>query len=153
MELFHKLWRALEQIAVQAGKHRTKIAFEWPTGCELWKLEQVRRFMSTYQLAKTNIHGCAVGLKSKVDGKPIYKPWTIATNSATINTFFQDCRCPGKANHPEHRPCAGVDTKSTENYTPQMVRIIHKAWEQDIQLRKPNSKKDKHANALSLIHI
>ena len=61
-------------------------------------------------------------------GVPIRKPWTIATNDEYVFRKFQNKVCPGKEEHPEHCPTAGKYTKMTENYTDQMVKLIHKAW-------------------------
>ena len=58
-------------------------------------------------------------------GKPIKKPWYIATNSNTVNSAIHRV-CP--KDH-EHAPCAGKDTQASENYTADMVDCIHKAFD------------------------
>ena len=65
-----------------------------------------------------------------MDGKPILKPWTVATNDQCLYETLETSKCPGSDVHPEHRSCEGKDTKLTESYTPEMAKIIHGAWEQ-----------------------
>ena len=60
-------------------------------------------------------------------GKPVYKPWTVATNCSELFEALNCQKCPGPKAH-NHEPCAGKNTKMSENYTDPMVRIIHKAW-------------------------
>jgi hypothetical protein len=68
-----------------------------------------------------------MGLRDE-HGVPILKPWTIATNEKLLIKAFKNKQCPGKSIHPKHQPVAGKYTKKTEEYTDEMVRIIHKAW-------------------------
>ena len=86
----------------------------------MWKLIQ------NLGLSAVSFDGCMLGLKSVVDGKPIRKPWRILTNSEEIIKQFNGLKCNG---HPEHRPCAGVDTKATENYTIEFVDRLHAGWQ------------------------
>ena len=65
------------------------------------------------------------GIKSQSSGKPIKKPWRIATDCRELHNAFHTKYCCG---HKDHAPCAGKDTKMTENYSKPMVDLIHKAW-------------------------
>ena len=69
-------------------------------------------------------HGFSFGMKTD-EGKPINKPWYVATTDDTMRDELDRWRCPG---HGAHAPCAGKYTKMTEDYTDLMVQTIHKAW-------------------------
>ena len=58
----------------------------------------------------------------------IAKPWHTNTNGPVIWQAMNAQRCPGKAGHPRHSECQGKYAKRSENYTPAMARLIHKAW-------------------------
>eukprot|EP00972_Heterocapsa_arctica_P094765 13975060-Heterocapsa_arctica.AAC.1 len=59
---------------------------------------------------------------------PIKKPWTIATNGGYLFCAMSGCKCPGKAIHPNHKPCAGKYTCLTEEYTWPMTHLVHTVW-------------------------
>ena len=94
--------------------------------------KHVASFIKKMELCKVNIHGCSLGLVSKKKGEPIKKPWTIATDNFDIWMDFQTKICPGPDVHPVHAHCSGQDTKLTENYTDEMVDVIHRAWKKYI---------------------
>ena len=83
-----------------------------------------------------HFHGCRFGLKSiarGTKGRPIKKPWTVATDCEELRTSL-DRKCPGgkwhvdseTGNVVEHAPCSGVNTKITEGYTDEMAKAIHR---------------------------
>jgi hypothetical protein len=125
IRLFNKLWSNFDTIARQAYMNKNYVAIEWPENCTYWKLPKVQKLIKEIGLDSVSFDGCMLGLTSIVDGKPIKKPWKIYTNSEEIIKQFQGLRCNG---HPEHRPCAGVDTKITENYTPEFIDRLHAGW-------------------------
>ena len=124
-KLFNALWTNFESIARQAHAARNYIAIEWPRGCSYWLMPKVKNLCTELGLKFVDFHGCMFGLKSVYNGKLIMKPWRIATNSPELLKGFQGHLCCG---HDEHAPCAGKDTKLTENYTDSMVDLIHKCW-------------------------
>ncbi len=126
--LFKRLWKRVARIARSVRDHGGKVAIEWPRGCSYWRMRCVRKLISELQLQPAKVDGCAVGLKDP-DGVPMYKPWTVATDDAFIFKALNSKRCPG---HPKHRKVEGSLTKLTENYTPEMVRIVHDAWEKSV---------------------
>ena len=73
---------------------------------------------------KVDVHGCALGLTSVVNHLPIKKPWTIASTCPAIPNMFRNMTCDGTH---EHTPCAGKDIKLSEDYTPIMAKLIHRA--------------------------
>ena len=43
---FKDIWKSFVPIALECNKHGGKVAIEWPTGCNYWKLPEVKGFMS-----------------------------------------------------------------------------------------------------------
>ena len=85
-------------------------------------------------LNKVRLDGCAVGLRS-TKGISIMKPRSIATSSPKIFEHFEPLRCP--KDH-AHCPCAGGETKRTEVYTDEMVKLIHKSVDEEARDRRAN---------------
>ena len=110
------------------------VAFEWPAQCSLWDLPEVTSMITELSLNKVRLDGCAVGLRS-TKGIPIMKPWSIATSSPKIFEHFEPLRCP--KDH-AHCPCAGGETKRTELYTDEMVKLIHKSVDEEARDRRAN---------------
>ena len=113
------------RFARRAKSNSNYIAIEWPGNCTYWKLPKVRKLIQNLGLSAVSFDGCMLGLKSVVDGKPIRKQQRI-TNSEEIIKQFDGLKCNG---HPEHRPCAGVDTEATENYTKEFIDWLHAGWQ------------------------
>ena len=104
--LFRKLWTNFEKVCdacISVGGH---IAIEWPTGCMYWRRRCVKRAMLRWGLVPRRVDGCMYGLvssKRATRGKPLKKPWTIAT----ICVAFESLRtCDGRR---KHVPVAGSD--------------------------------------------
>eukprot|EP00972_Heterocapsa_arctica_P031553 4647588-Heterocapsa_arctica.AAC.1 len=105
--LFNKIPEKSKHVAHECIKHGGRVAIEWPRSAQC--------------------NGCAVGLIND-NGAPIKKPWTIATNDGHLWRAMSDCKCPGKAVHPNHQPCAGKYNRLTEEYTWPMTDLVHIAW-------------------------
>ena len=100
------------------------VSIEWPTRCTLWKREKTLWVIERFGLSKIDFFGCGAGLRSAKTGKPVKKPWTVATSSRAMMAALGKFRCCGEE---EHEPCAGQETKRTENYTPRMAAAVHHA--------------------------
>ena len=109
----------------ETRSERWFIAIEWPRGCRYWRFDFVIDFLEELDLTRVMFDGCMIGLRSILNGKPIKKPWCMATNCEDLGESFHDLLC--NRSH-EHTPCAGGDTKATESYSYDMVRLIHKAF-------------------------
>ena len=127
-----KLWKTLEVVANVNRKNGGKIAIEWPSNCDYWRLDFVNDFMVKYHLIKAKCQGCAFGLCDD-HKQPIMKPWTIATDDPVLVRTLEAYKCPGKLVHPHHAPCQGKYTKRTEGYTDTMVKAVHRAWQQSCE--------------------
>ena len=117
---------------------------EWPTACAYWRWKCVENLVEMLGLKPVKVHGCALGLRSVVNGMPIKKPWTLKTDVPTIVEELEKYTCPG--NH-EHTPCAGKDTKLTESYTPEMVAVVHRAFKKFLSGSSNSARLHKHVNA------
>ena len=123
-----KLWTSFEVVAHHVLRKGGRVAIEWPANCAYWHDKRVRAFVKAHGLDKARCRGCAVGIVDDA-GIPMPKPWHIATN----DTFLYEaltCPCPGPDVHPVHATTQGKYTKGTENYTDEMVRLIHHGWRQ-----------------------
>ena len=115
------------------------IGWEWPRNCSLWRDHQVVAIIKEFGLEPAFFDGCAYGLcceSGRNKGKPIKKPWTLATNSPALFKRFNGKRCPGESVHPEHAPCEGRDTAKSAFYPRRMAVDIHKAWLNHCQQRE-----------------
>ena len=104
--------------------HGGVVAIEWPQQCAYWEREEVKTFLAKHNLVRAIFHGCAYGLVSKAAstlGMPIKKPWTVATNSAALRAVLNR-HC--SKDH-EHIQCGGTDLRRTEEYTDELVDVIH----------------------------
>ena len=50
-----------ELVSSHAGGH---VAYEWPTGCSLWKEPRIVSRVNMFKMRMVNINGCMLGLKS-----------------------------------------------------------------------------------------
>ena len=101
------------------------IALEWPSGCAYWRNKETIAFMEKHKLKTVKFHGCMLGVVSRKTQTPIKKPWTIATNCEEIIQEFNKFKCD--KTH-EHAPCAGQDTKLTENYSKPFAAAFHRGF-------------------------
>ena len=125
--LFRKLWLSFEAVAAACVANGGHIAIEWPQSCSYWKVPRVRSFIKRYALQSVSFDGCAYGLVSQVAataGRPIRKPWCIASN---CEAFQRLCRACDHRPH-EHVRLQGTDTKLSESYTDELVHAIHECW-------------------------
>ena len=130
---FRLIWLAFERVCETAHKLGHPILIEWPKGCDYWRRREVVRLLKRYKFQSTTFNGCMYGLVSQVKatrGRPIAKPWRFdCTHPGMLAGFDRVCRPgpDGLCQHSklEHVPCAGADTRLTEGYTDEMVKIIH----------------------------
>ena len=69
MDIFSKLIVNFEKVAREVVEQGGDVSFEWPTGCALWKHELTQNLINGLSMNKVNMHGCAAGLKSYVQGR------------------------------------------------------------------------------------
>ena len=133
IRLFNKLWHNFEIIARQAHAAGNPVAIEWPRGCSYWRLPKVQALCKELGLKFADFDGCRFGIRSISSGLPILKPWRIATNNYELYQGFKGMKCSGCS---KHAPCAGKDTKLTENYSKSMVDLIHACWKKSAHSSK-----------------
>ena len=127
LRVFKKIWSCFAKCAITLKSLGGHVCIQWPTACAYWKWDCVEKLVEMLGLKTVRVHGCALGLKSVVNGKPIKKPWTLKTDVEDIVVNLEKYKC---SNDHEHHPCAGKDTKLTESYTPEMVAVIHGSFKQ-----------------------
>ena len=128
---FHKLMDNFMILAERVVTLNGDLHWEWPTHCELWQDPKVQHMLQYFSMHTVNLHGCALGLTSAADGRPIKKPWTVATTSVNMHSAFKSALCPGTGPHREHAQCAGAETRRTEEYTDAFADLVHEAILQD----------------------
>ena len=149
--LFELLWMSFEELACLCLQQGGCVALEWPSACRYWKRPRVVAFLDQHGFKKTTCHGCSYGVAATTGqdaGKPILKPWTIATTSVhVLSKLTRKCN----KSH-EHAACAGYNTSRTGRYTQSFVWDVHTAFASHVEhdshvassvavsaLRTPNS--------------
>ena len=108
----------------RARQLNVMLAWEWPKCCQLWGNPVAEQIMSELGLTKYSFDGCALGLTAtakKYKDMPIRKGWTIATDCKALGETLAECKCDCNT---KHAPCAGVDTKKSEKYTPMLATFV-----------------------------
>ena len=123
---FRKLWHNFHKVATSCISRGGQVAVEWPRSCAYWRRRQVKTALTRWGCLPYKFDGCMYGLASvqaRSAGKPLKKPWTIASNCATFHRLCRAC----DSTH-QHAPIQGKDTRLTEGYTPELVATIHDCW-------------------------
>ncbi len=126
-EKFAEIWGKFVEVARECLNFHPSnvVCIEWPNKCTYWELEHVQAFLHENNFIELLLHGCAYGLvgQNRHKGKPILKPWRVATTAYTDSLFLSK-RCPG---HRKHAVCEGDETRATEEYTWPLVNAVHRA--------------------------
>ena len=113
------------EVILKNGGH---CAFEWPKGCDGWKIPELMAFCKKHSLFVAEPQGCALGLKD-ANGIPHLKSWWIATSNWKLAMNLDNKRCT----HPpefKHAPLEGSATKKSAFYTEEMAQCIsHSLYE------------------------
>lgn len=118
MKILRNYIRCAEVILANGGH----CAFEWPKGCEGWKIPELPQFIKRHDLFIAKPQGCAFGLQDK-DGNSHFKTWWVATSSWKLAVNLDNRRC----SHPpefKHAPLEGNATKKSAFYTREMAECI-----------------------------
>ena len=102
------------------------MAMEWPKGCTYWRDRAVKAALRKWGCEMHHFDGCMYGLQSQAAatrGKPLRKPWTIASNAGGFTHIRRSC----DRTH-QHVKTQGVDTKPTEGYTDALADRVHLCW-------------------------
>ena len=124
---FEHIWHTFQKVARANHINGGKCAIEWPKNCTYWKIPEVQRLMKDLGLVFVECHGCAMGVVDS-KGRPLKKPWYIATNDEMLRQSLASQRCPGCV----HGSTNGAETRGTGSYTTQMAKIIHKGWHRSV---------------------
>ena len=96
---------------------------ELPKGCNYWRDERMVSMINGTDSFTHEFDGCMYGLKSRFTktGTPIKKPWRMISRGVSFKNLHGKC----DGSH-THGPCAGKETRITQLYTEQIVKIILK---------------------------
>ena len=118
------LLRNFERLCAIARACSNFICLEWPAGCSYWKRKDVQRLIETFGLTVVRSNGCRVKLTDS-DGNLLAKPWKFATDCPGIIKTFSNLKCQGGHSH---GVTEGKSIKMIEDYTYDMVRLIHQGF-------------------------
>ena len=118
------LFRNFVELCTIARRCGNFICLEWPAGCSYWNRKDVQRLLETFGLTVVRFNGCRVKLTDS-HGNLLSKPWKFATDCPGIVRIFERLKCQG--GH-AHATTEGKSTKGTEDYTYDMVRLIHEGF-------------------------
>ena len=125
------LLRTFERLCAIAQKCGNFICLEWPAGCAYWRRRDVQRLIEQYGLTVVRFNGCRLQITDP-EGRPLAKPWKLATNCPGIIKRFQDLKCRGDHVHAANR---GETLKATEDYSYEFVRLIHDGFRESLKLK------------------
>ena len=74
-------------------------AYEHPKSASSWQRDSVKEVAGMDGIVKVDFDQCCLGLASPVEGRPIKKPTTIMTNSATLAALFSPLKCSCSVAH------------------------------------------------------
>jgi hypothetical protein len=98
-----RLLRNFFRVAKKVLEHQGHVHFEWPAYNSGWQLEELQQFLAAHNMGSVIIHGCMLDVQDP-HGKPMKKPWRIAsTHSGLLHTLSRYV-CDGAR---EHTPCMG----------------------------------------------
>ena len=132
-DLFHRIWKAFEEVAEHAIRMGARVFIEWPRGCAYWREPAVVRFLSKHRLQFADFDGCMYGLRAtggRHDGDFIKKPWRVACTPNSSLPSFLNKKCDGTHHH---TPCQGSYTKKTQCYTPPIAKQVHRSLNYDME--------------------
>ena len=123
--IYWELWEEFADCLNHAIFTNAMALLELPKGCDYWRDKPMTGMINGTD-SHTHTHefdGCMYGLKSKYTkiGTPIKKPWRIISWGVSFKTLHGKC----DGSH-THGPCADKETRVTQLYTEQIVKIILK---------------------------
>ena len=155
--LYWELWEEFADCLNHAIYINAMALLELPKGCDYWRDKRMTDMINGTDSHTHEFDGCMYGLKSKYNkiGTPIKKPWRIISWGVSFNKLHEKC----DGSH-AHGPCAGRETRITQLYTEQIVKIILKGVKNQMLLnnaygikRNFNPKMTSVCQALSCIRM
>eukprot|EP00971_Amphidinium_carterae_P327965 6459589-Amphidinium_carterae.1 len=97
------------------------VSFEWPAYCDGWNCDRIQEFMDNPGVTSAVCHGCMLDFVSKVEQRPMKKPFRIVSTNSSLTDHMATFRCD--RSH-EHAPTQGSDTVRTGNYTERFCEEV-----------------------------
>ena len=128
--MFWKLFSAFKELMDMRRKIQFRAMMELPRHCDYWKDKRVIKLIEENESFINDFDGCCYGLREQFSHPPKYikKPWRIVSWGIDFGGSLSR-KCDGRH---EHAPCAGRETSSTQMYTSNIVSIILKKVNEDI---------------------
>ena len=108
---------------------------EQPLRAASWKEPTVRRMLQLCNAERFRCDGCQFGMKSRITGLPIQKPYGWFSSLQSIRDALH--RCCQLGNH-EHAVIAGKEITETATYPKKLCKVFAKALlaHRDLELQK-----------------
>ena len=141
IKVFNKLFDNFMITAREVIQCGGIVVNEWPERCAYWRFPKVKDFFNEIMVRSVVVHGCSFDLKSiRVPSKYIYKPWRLDSSNHEFLEPFVPHVCPGESETHQHVPCAGKDTKRTEEYTNMFAKLVVKSFSNVSNVSKTTQK-------------
>ena len=141
IKVFNKLFDNFMITAREVIQCGGIVVNEWPERCAYWRFPKVKAFFNEIMVRSVTVHGCSFDLKSiRVPSKYIYKPWRLDSSNHEFLEPFVPHVCPGESETHQHVPCAGKDTKRTEEYTNMFAKLVVKSFSNVSNVSKTTQK-------------
>eukprot|EP00971_Amphidinium_carterae_P058553 1157957-Amphidinium_carterae.1 len=101
------------------------VSFEWPAYCDGWNCDRIQEFMDNPGVTSAVCHGCMLNFVSKVEQRPMKKPFQIVSTDSSLIDHMATFKCD--RSH-EHAPTQGSDTVRTGNYTERFCEEVISAF-------------------------
>ena len=135
---FWKLFDVFARLMEDRKRIPYRSLLELPRHCDYWKDPHMIKLIDESDNHINDFDGCCYGLREQFSHPPRYikKPWRVVSWGVDFGDSLSK-RCDGRH---EHAPCAGRETIGTQIYTSNIVSII---------LRRPNEDLDQDRVILS----
>jgi hypothetical protein len=91
-----KIRRNFARVAEAIHEKGGRIAYEWPRHASGWKLPELLKLISDFDLYTVDCDGCAFGMQSD-HGEPLLKQWRVITNCSRLAKAMSTKRCQHQA--------------------------------------------------------
>eukprot|EP00435_Cladocopium_sp_Y103_P011900 s3832_g3.t1 len=100
--------------------------FESSDGSKAWTMDEMLKFIETWNHPQIKVSACAVGLLDKANKKPFGKKWKFMTSSLSVATMLEPLICTGDHEHQVVEGSSGGQLRSIQSqvYPKKLVRKI-----------------------------
>jgi len=127
--LSRKILKHFIKVAEVILQNGGRIAFEWPRHATGWHLDELRNFITKWDLKSATFDGCYFGMTNS-KGEIIRKQWRVVTSCSRLSSQLDRCKCQ---HGPEfkHGTIQGSETAKTATYPRDLCETILTCWYPD----------------------